>query len=369
MKIAIVTITDGQNYGNRVQNLALQEALKSMGFNVETIRRKTHHDLPFFVKIKNNIKNTIKKIIGRKYGKHWELRKKRFDEFNREYISFSKVCLHNNIAPKHISDEYDYFVVGSDQVWNAGFKIIIDDLKNYLLCFAPGTKRVAYAASFGTDFLHEGSEGLFRSELPKFKAISVREESGVDLVHLCGAAARVTLDPVMLLTSEQWMEFARKPKYVENKPFVLSYFLGGRDKRTDEYGLNLAQGMPIYELDFEFTAEEKVKDIKQFCTAPDEFIWLIANAEMVLTDSFHAAALSILFHKPFWIFERKAADKSYKMGGRISTLLEAFNLSSHRRSLAEPIEKPEPINGEAVDYILAKKREESLRFLKEALQE
>ena len=369
MKIAIVTITDGQNFGNRVQNLALQETLKSMGFNVETIRRKTLHDVTYSVRTKLRIKNTIKKIFGIKYGEHRVLRKKRFDQFNRKYIKFSRVCLHDNIAPKHISDKYDYFVVGSDQVWNAGFNIIIDDLKNYLLCFAPPTKRVAYAASFGTDFIHEGSEESFISELPKFKAISVRESSGVDLVRSCGATARVTLDPVMLLTSEQWMKFARKPKYVKDTPFVLTYFLSGRDNRTDEYGINVAQGMPIYELDYESIVEENVKDIKQFCTAPDEFIWLIANAEMVLTDSFHATALSILFHKSFWVFERKEINKSYKMGGRISTLLEAFNLSSHRRSLADPIEKPKPINGEAVDDILTQKREESLGFLKEALLE
>lgn len=94
-----------------------------------------------------------------------------------------------------------------------------------------------------------------------------------------------------------------------------TYFLSGRDIRTDEYDVNVAQGMPIHELDFEFIVEKDVKEIKKFCTAPDEFIWLMANAEMVLTDSFHAAALSILFHKPFWTFERKAINKSYKMGG------------------------------------------------------
>ena len=367
MRIAIVTITDGQNYGNRLQNLALQETLKSMGFKVETIRRKTYRDLSFSAKIKQSIKNTIKKSIGRKYGAHRALRKKRFDQFNRKNIRFSKICLHDNTAPKSISEKYDYFVVGSDQVWNAGFKIISDDLKNNLLWFAHPIQRIAYAASFGTDFLSEGSEELFRSELPKFKSISVREKTGVDLVRSCGMTAKVTLDPVMLLSNEQWMKYAQKPAYVKSQPFILTYFLSDRDKRIDEYCFSLSQGMSIYELNNESIDEDNVKDIEQYCTTPDEFVWLIANAEMVLTDSFHAVAFSILFHKPFWVFERKAINTSYKMGGRISTLLDVFNLSNHRRSLDDSVEKPEVFDGEAIDSILSEKREESLRFLKEAL--
>ena len=46
MKIAILTITDGQNYGNRLQNYALQTVLESLGNDVETIKRRTFRDLP-----------------------------------------------------------------------------------------------------------------------------------------------------------------------------------------------------------------------------------------------------------------------------------------------------------------------------------
>lgn len=41
MKAIILTITGGQNFGNRLQNFALQEELKKQGLTVDTVQNLT----------------------------------------------------------------------------------------------------------------------------------------------------------------------------------------------------------------------------------------------------------------------------------------------------------------------------------------
>lgn len=366
MKIAIVTITDGQNYGNRLQNFALQQVLKNMGYEVQTLKRKTYRDLSVAGEMLYYIKIIVKRLMGRKYAASRLMRKNEFDRFNREYIQFSDMCLHDNVHPEGVSDQFDYFIVGSDQVWNAGFRIISDDISNYLLSFARSEQRIAYAASFGTDTLAEGTEALFKKELSKFKEISVREHSGADIVRSFGINAEVVLDPVLLLSKEEWLSIAKKPKFVGDSQFIVTYFLSDRDELIDRYSKKLPDNTSIFNLKLEFCSESKIKSIEEFVTAPDEFIWLIANAKFVLTDSFHATAFSILFHRPFWVFERKAINNSYKIGGRINTILNTFNLMDHKRMIDDPVVFPSEVNND-IDEIMENEKQKSFKFLKRAL--
>lgn len=367
MKVAIITITDGQNYGNRLQNYALQKSLMDLGCEVETVKRRTHRDLTWIGWQKKKVKIIIKRMVGRNNDLHRLLRKRTFDSFNK-YIKFSKSVLHNNVAPKGIEHQYDYFIVGSDQVWNAGFRIIREDIMNYLLSFAPNDKRIAYAASFGTDRLAEGYEQAFRDELLKFKTISVREVSGVKLVKECGIEAEVVLDPTMLLTVQDWLKIAKKPTYVKDMPFIVTYFLGGRDIKVQNYIRSIAGNKKVYNLEIESAPMESIDSTEVFSTSPDEFVWLIANADCVLTDSFHATVFSILFHKPFCIFERKVIDDSYKIGSRIDTLLGLFHLERFRNIDFSLEIKPEKYEVIDIERVLKQEREKSINFLRRALE-
>ena len=367
--IAILTITDGQNYGNRLQNFALQEVLKKKGYNVETIKRITFRDSAGDSIIVQHLKNTLKRILGRPTTEHSLLRKKRFSKFNLDNIMFSNYILHDNICPSDLDDKYDYFVIGSDQVWNAGFRIIREDIKNHLASFASKEKRIAYAASFGTDKIATGYEQFFKDELPKFKAISVREETGLHIVEECGAKAEVVLDPTMLLDVKEWLNFARKPVYVKEKHYIVTYFLGGRDNNVKEYIEQIADNRIVYNLDIESASEDMIDSKDVFSTTPDEFVWLIANADCVLTDSFHATVFSILFNKPFCVFERKVINESYKIGSRIDTLLGMFHLERFRNSNCSIDVRPENYDTIYIDRVLKQKREKSIDFLKRALNQ
>ena len=368
-KIAILTITDGQNYGNRLQNYGLYKYLSNQNYSVVTIKRKTYKDLKGLRKYIHTAKRLIKKTLKYPYGKHIEERAKRFCVFNKSYIKFSNIALHNNYAPTNLSSQYDYFVVGSDQVWNAGFRIVYDDIRNHLASFVEPNKRIAYAASFGTDRLAEGYEELFKEELPKFKAISVREKSGTKIVERCGAKAEVVLDPTMLLNKDQWLEIAKKPLYISYDTFIVTYFLGGRDEEINKYIKKIANGRKIINLEIESAKEEKIDSVEVFATSPDEFVWLIANADCILTDSFHATVFSILFHKPFCVFERNAINESYKMGSRIDTLLGLFHLERFHDSNRSFSIIPEEYETDGIEQILMTERKKSMEFLRSALSE
>ncbi len=372
MKVAIVTITDGANYGNRLQNYAMQEVLKKIGCDVYTIQRISSRDLFGRKKAFVIIKDFVKKILGRKNTTfQYRKRKKLFEAFNAKYILFSNDTLGYNKFSEDIDSHFDFFVCGSDQIWNTKFDIIKEDIVNYLAAFASPLKRISYAASFGTDNIEAGYESLFSTELKKFKALGVRESSGNDIIKKYAQRndSVLVLDPTLLLSVDDWIKIEKKPKYIENERVVLTYFLGGRSHTLDEYVKKIASdltALPI-NLEGEFLTDGEIEDRRIYKTSPDEFIWLIHNSECVLTDSFHATAISILFGKKFCVFHREAAEKGNDMSGRIATLLGMFELSDMMDDLDHPTKKPEKLDINKINKVLSYMRDKSNRFLLDAL--
>ena len=371
MTVAILTITDGANYGNRLQNYALQETIKNLGFEVETIKRKTFRDKTGIARVIELVKMVVKRCFGKNYNYYYEQRRKKFSAFNDKYIKFSTEVIGNNIALEGLNDKFDYFVCGSDQVWNARIPIVKEDLSNYLASFASGEKRIAYAASFGTSDIPEEDSVLFKKQLELFKAIGLRETDGLNIVQrLTGRMdAEVVLDPTMLLSAEEWSRIAKRPSFVkENAPYIVTYFLGGRNQNITEYVTCLANKSrcDVYNLENEFRADD-IDDINVYKADPQEFVWLIKNAEYVLTDSFHATVFSILFHKKFRVFERKECEQGNNMSSRITTLLGYFGLVAWSDNIDNPTNIPLEYDGKNVDFVIDSKKRESFRFLKNAL--
>ncbi len=372
MKVAILTITDGQNYGNRLQNYALQQLLRRSGCDAETIHMSTFRDRNSIQEYKLIIKQIIKRFLQHKNTCFGQLkRKKKFQQFN-SMIEWSDYSLKSNIIPVDIDKAYDCFVCGSDQVWNLRFKIVEENIHNHLAYFAPKEKKISYAASFGTGALKPGTEELFRKELSSFKALGVREEAGKQLIEkLCNRRdAQVVLDPTMMLSTEEWASVAKKPLYVKKQRFIVTYFLGGRSETIKNYITAICQKYQAvaFNLDIEFLKDNEIENQDVFCTSPDEFVWLMQHAECILTDSFHATVFSILFHKPFAVFQRKAVEEGNDMGSRIDTLLGRFSLGMFCGDINQPDITPSNYDFDAVDAVLKKEQVRSERFLTSALQ-
>lgn len=349
-KIGIITISDNNNYGNRLQNYASQEVIKKY-CDVDTIWNEK--DESTIDKLKFYIKLFIKSIINYRIF----LRYSNFIQFSKG-IKYSKYKVKHNVFPDGLNSNYDYFVVGSDQVWNPKFDFLSDI---ELLKFADGKKRISFCASFGISNIPVEHHMRINNELSKFKMISVREDSGKKIIEdiVERKDVEVLVDPTMLLTKDDWKKVSKKPKRLKVDKYILCYFLGKLSESR--------------KLEIERVAKEKGYNIINildkndpfFTSGPSEFLYLEEHAELICTDSFHSSVFAILYNRPFVVFNRE--DNTVSMNSRIETLISKFNLKNRE------------YNGKNITYdnlnhdyteaykILEREREKANNFLMRAL--
>lgn len=329
MKVFVLTLQDFLNYGNRLQNFALVKLLEEKGIDVDT-------NLIIFCKKDWEVENvnSTKKIIKRLVPYSVYKKKKvkfinsLFDKFNKRknaFINFtlSYSTIHKPIICKNMKkfkkqfdcDIYDYFIAGSDQIWNPQFAG-----KQYLfLTFVPTSKRLSFAASIGVDHIDSYDFKRYKKNLSCMKYISVREESAARLIkNISGRDADVTLDPTLLLDKDIWIKTAKKPSFDLPEKFICSYFLG--EEPIAVQSISDKTGIPVIRLN-DATNEEI------YSIGPDGFLYMIMKSELVLTDSFHAVAFSVKFNKDFYVFKREQKNMS-DMFTRITDILTKFNLLS-----------------------------------------
>lgn len=342
-KIGIITLNGNSNFGNKLQNYALLETLNRMDDNeVSTI----------WMNNKKSLKNHIKIIISSFIRTKGYRRVSKFKEFNK---------LLNIKRYKDLREinEYDYLIVGSDQVWNYNFSSF-----NYDLYFAINTakkKNIAYAASFGISTIEKKYEKMYKKGLNNFKSISVREYSGKEIVQDLTKRndVEVLIDPTMLLTEDKWDKLIVAPKeFPVDKKYILNYFLGELSEERKKEIRRIANENDctiINILD---------KNDPYYAMGPKEFLYLEKNAFLICTDSFHSTVFAILFNRPFFVFEREDSEK--KMNSRLDTLLANFNFENRRFNghISEDLLKCDYSH---VDAILETERRKAEDFLSKAI--
>lgn len=314
-KVAIVTIIT-QNYGNRLQNFALQKYLQNMGMDVSTI---PYNEGDFGVKW--NIKYIINEYILKKKNQAW-------NRFNK-MINWEKLIIGKD--DNELCQKYNYFISGSDQVWNPLFDF---NSEREYLTFAKPNQKISYAASIGISYIPDNFKNNFQVRLKDFAWISVRERDAAKLVKdIAKRDCTVVLDPTMLLTKEEWKVIARGAKYNISSPYIIKYFLGKRTKEYETFIEETAQKLNAIIIDILDESGELNMEI-----GPTEFLSLLLNSEAVFTDSFHGAVFSILFEKPFVVFQRSYQEGFGKMSSRLDTLLHLTGLEKQRVTNIDDIE-------------------------------
>lgn len=314
-KIAIITIQDNNNFGNRLQNYAMQEILKDFG-DVYSLKNNsyTNKKISFFSMIFRRFYFVIRKVILSisivKIKRIFNFKK--FNKFIKygEYISFS--------SAKKFNDKYDYFVVGSDQIWNLNFFRNCSDI--LFLKFCNSNKRVAISPSISCDSLTISQYCEFKNYLADFNNLSCREKQGSIMIEsITGKKCVTLLDPTLMLSKEKWNLVSKKPKFHdENKRFILLYFLGNLSEEYNRIILSISEK---YNLEVINIYDKKSK---YFSIGPSEFIYLISKCELMLTDSFHGSVFSYIFDKPFKIFKRI---NGASMNSRLLNLIDTLNLN------------------------------------------
>ena len=347
-KIGILTLNGNNNFGNKLQNYALKKKLEEYNYEVYT--------LWFYDNFKERIKAFVKRFV---FFKKEYRRENIFEKFTCKYLN-RKYYKNSNINTK-----YDKFVVGSDQVWNYEFKGVRDNFDRFFLNFSPTIKNFSYAASISVENIPENYCKKIKNNLNNLKYISVREESTKrKLEEISNRNDIYTLiDPTMLLSANEWNKLIKVPKQINiknNKKYILNYFLGELSKERKEMIDKIAKENNCQIIN--------ILDKKDpfYISGPEEFLYLEKNAFLICTDSFHASVFSIIFNRPFLVFEREDI-KISSMNSRIATLLSKFDLEN--KKVVDNILPDDYLesNYDGVYEILNKEIKKSEEFLKRAL--
>ncbi|MBQ7794386.1 MAG: polysaccharide pyruvyl transferase family protein [Clostridia bacterium] len=298
MKIRLMTFHTPKNYGAVLQAYSLYSYLKTKSDDTKIIDYNTEHLRSLYplipkitsVKVLANVLLSLHNILPkkRKYEK--------FDNFVKNNLELTK--RYSRTSELYAEPpEADIIFTGSDQVF--GPNRIKDERQAFYLDFADKpTVTASYAASFGIKQIPKEKQAEIKSYLEKLDYISVRENSGKDIVKSCiGRQVQEVLDPVFLNDAEFW-DKASKPYDIDLKNYIFYYRLMGK-KDSDESAIKIAkeQGKKLVVMTggrLKFKADKVLRDV-----GPQEFLSLMSNADYIITDSFHGVAFSLIFKKQF----------------------------------------------------------------------
>ena len=306
-KIELVTMHRVKNYGSVLQTYANQKVLEEMGHNVEVLdyypERYTKKGMLERIRNQNKYLRKFKvlRIIARililpSYLKRF----KTFEMFLKKNIKLSEKIYYSYDEIKNNLPAADMYMTGSDQVWNSEWNGGIDRALFWDFEEIKKEQRIAYAASFGKNQLSEEEKDITKKLLLGYNAISLREKKGVEICEELGVKdSREVLDPTLLLTSEEWEKIASN-RFMDEE-YILVYNLN-RNSRIDKYAKNLSKKTGVKIKYISYQMHEFYKNGKMYCNPKvEDFLSIIKNAKYIISDSFHATAFSLIFHKEFVI--------------------------------------------------------------------
>lgn len=413
MKVAIFTLPLVNNYGGILQAYALQRALESYGFEAPVVNLKIRQRGLFS---RDYLKFLLAKLIYFKKYKNAEFSTLRYYADTQRFIAQNIETTREIYSPAALKrlfeqEKFGACVLGSDQVFNPPY---FDAFENdFSLGFAPhDCIKIAYAASFGGESFKGARDlELHKANLAKFKAISVRERGATALCEsvfgISGAA--FVLDPTLLAGREVFEKFILPAANgVKVGAAELAQSDAGRAEadgvqnvaKTDGAAQNL-NGVAADIADTAFSAQDAGENAVRATNAGqkgqifayildrnerkseilksvsereglgvrevndkanrvsiEEWLSLIASAQLVITDSFHGCAFSILFNKPFFAFINENRGSS-----RFYSLFESFELQDRVIKSASDVALSKQVDWARVNEILSRRREASREFL------
>lgn len=364
MKVGLITIYSVPNYGSVLQAYATQRIIEELGHECIMIRYDYYKEQLSHKHrgVKGSLKDIVLDFIPTLKTSKLRRFRNRYYKFSKEFHSFQEL-------QQNDWGTFDAFVVGSDQVWNTKY---LKGNPAFLLSFVPeGKPRFSLSSSFAIKRLPDEYVALYKYELSKFNALSVREENGVDIINQqlqIGTKVKVTLDPTLLLSREQWAELAPKKTKIKT-PYILvylwSYAFEPRPyfERVVEH-FQKKTGFEVRVLEgHRYLSDLRVPFVDNNRSSISEFIQLFNGAKMVITSSFHGTAFAVNFGKPLI-----SIVPSGESDDRQSTLLESLRLRNCIVRVGDDISKLTPyFDTDAEQVLLANLREDSLSWIRERI--
>lgn len=340
------------NYGGMLQGYATMKLLEKRNIDFELIRYEKKKDLQFVVnsipRLFNPILRYEKKLMLSKklnaklhpaFSKNEGIRRQQFRAFETKYFTPKEKKYIGYDALKLAAGQYEAFITGSDQIWSPSGL----ESNFYNLMFVPDSIcKISLASSFGVSAIPKNQIERTREYLNRIPFISMRENQGAQIVEdLTGRKVPVVVDPVCMLTAEEWGNFASKREFCREK-YLFAYLMGD----NSEYRKNVTEfakkrGLKVVTLRHAnqyVKADETFGDYWFYDVDPCDFLNLIKNAEAVCTDSYHGSVFSLILHKELAIFSRYSSTETFSKNSRIDTLCENYGIMNRRFSKKNTLE-------------------------------
>jgi coenzyme F420-reducing hydrogenase beta subunit len=355
-KIGIITFHKAKNYGAVLQAYALQKYLISKGMNAEII--------DYYGSVYDHYKlqergNLLSKSITKIQNSNLKKTYQKFESFENTFLEKSSK-FYSKETISFCQNEYDYFITGSDQVWNPH---IVGDDGTFLLDFVKDKKRcISYAASIGVEYLISSEKKWLFDGVNEYLQLSIREESGKRILSEVGLPnSTLVCDPSLLLDQEEY----RKIEVAVQVPtkYILVFSFGNDIELWHQAKVVAEQlGAEIISVNDKIS---KLKDITSLHgIGPQEWLYLIDNAECIFTNSYHAMMYSIIFRKNFWI-----ADPKDGTNCRMEELLRYIGCQRRLLTSVDHVNLQEDIDYDQIEAPLNEFISNSKKFLISALCE
>lgn len=397
MNIGILTMYyQNYNYGGQLQAYALSKILLQQENIVEQISFDLYGG------------NFLDKWIGRyhrNYSKILHLRKMRkalseskaynenrqkylelfangnnmIDRFNEFMANIPHTEYVNSRTIRKLSRKYDTVILGGDQIWNPLYSQFNYSYKHsayFGKWVGNNAKIITYAVSGGKDVYSDREKRGIINNSKHIESISVREKNMYQLLSAqYGKSKNIELvvDPVFLLSSEQWSCLAKdyiySQKYIFayllNKDFVSRISIKNFAQKYNFHIITIPHARGIYN-----ECDDGFGDVQVLDAGPLEFIGLIKNADMVFTDSFHGTCFSLIFHKNFYAIENDKDDSKITTNERMRTVLELAGIKDRliAPNAVEKLKNTCSIDYKTVDGLIGHEIRKSKTWLKEALK-
>ena len=373
-KTAIITFHNSDNCGSMLQALALQNKLEeytNTEVSIIDFSNEGQQELYSIYEKPTSIKKIVKNIMFTPvYGKL----KKQKEDYRKftEYFNLTNEEYHQNSELEELNGKYDYFVCGSDQVWNVKCPDADDA---YFLNFAHEGVKIAYAPSLGGANLADVADDpeKYVDLMNDIKYISIREANGKKwLEQMLNREVPMILDPTLLLSKDEWLKYELKDRVI-NGDYIFYYaFHYSKEQNEIVKSISKKLGMPVITMDIKRwvlkgVSAYGVKLSPKF--GPAAFLNLMNNASMVLTRSFHGVAFSTIFEKKFWMLGKLTNPNG---DDRAASILNQLGLTDRMVSLDEissGLDLDQKIDYTKVKEKLVSLQKNSIDFIKKAFSE
>lgn len=359
-KTATITWLKHYNYGTYLQAYALQQYIKSLGY--ENVILDDHYlkneNKSFFSSALTKFKMMGRDLISYRYGRSRKKTKKLFNVFSDNHLS-----VEHNLNSDYLNSKYNRFICGSDQIWNPGQKHLVP----YYYANFTKHKKIAYAPSIGVSVYPDFLRQDFIDLTSDLTALSIREEVGRKIVSsLLNREIETVVDPTLLLTDQDWKQIISTDN--QTKPFVLAYFLSPNSWYID-YVMQYAKEKELPLKMFFVNCKYTKLPVDLITVGPVEFLQLIHDASYFFTDSFHGTIFATVFETLFITFKRFSDHNAKSQNSRVENLFSKMNISERfiGKNECRKIKDLPPINFEKMKESLSVEIEHSKKYLIEAL--